>query len=131
MKPVNYLVFYLFVISNAVMADGVYTQCEMVGEGRFACDTFSRDGRYTLVSQTWQMDFGAVIQNQGVGYMVAQCSSDHSGAQYRFIAALDSGENVSYTGNLPCNQSSGGGSAGPGGGCFGRLDQFGNCIAQQ
>lgn len=137
MKIQYLIISATLLLTQLVQADNVVTGCEQIGQGQYACDTFPVDNSPSngidaqLVSQTWQITYGGFIVAQSTGSMIASCSSSHSNASYQFIAELNTGQTFFQTGTLPCAAGGGGGSAGPGSGCFGRLDQFGNCINPQ
>ncbi|MBU6955535.1 hypothetical protein [Hahella sp. HN01] len=103
--------------TNAALAAGTNTICEFLGSGRVACDTFVSDSGAYLTSQTWRAEYGAIIEDQGVGYMVARCTSSTSDGRYYFMATLSDGGSVTQNGALGCSVGGGTGTPGPGQGC--------------
>lgn len=104
-------------VTGTASAGGLETKCEQVGNGRFSCDTRSLNNNVELVSQTWQSQFGILIEQQGTGYMVARCLSQNSNGQFSFIAALSDGSTASFSKSLACRTGSSTGTPGGSQGC--------------
>jgi len=94
-----------FLLSSGAFANNTATVCEVVNEGRFACDTFALTDGVSLVSQDWQVISGMIITNQDVGTMVARCATGHNDGIYQFDAVLSNGHHFSYRGEIDCTEA--------------------------